>query len=294
MSTYLARRAVPVLLLSMVAASAALAQNTNRGGAMRFAEMDTNGDGVITRREWRGNDRSFEVQDWNEDGILSGDEVQQGTRRRPADRFPANEPAGYHDWTAAGFSALDRNRDGRISRNEWQDDVETFRRVDRNGDAVLSRAEFLGDISAGDGNINAGRSGESIQMRNSDERFESVDTNNDGRLSRGEWRGTAERFNALDENRDGVLTRAEFGTPRETGSEARSESWKQGYARGIGEGRQAGREDKQMRNQWDLEGQRELETADNGYEAHFGARAEYQEGYREGFRSGYRQGFGPR
>ena len=283
------RRGGLVLLLTMVCASAALAQDTNRA-AMRFAEMDTNGDGVVTRREWRGNDRAFEAQDWNEDGILSGDEVRPGARRRAADRSPADQASGYDDWTATGFSALDRNRDQRISRSEWDYDLETFRRVDRNGDAVLSRAEFLGDISPGRGGVTPGRSGDNTQRGYSDERFESIDTNDDGRLSRGEWRGTAERFNGLDENRDGVLTRAEFGIPRET----RSEAWKQGHARGIAEGRQAGKEDKQMRNQWDLEGQRELETADSGYEARMGVRTEYQEGYREGFRSGYREGFGPR
>ena len=260
--------------------------------AMRFAGMDENRDGVITRREWRGNDRSFENQDWNRDGILSGDEVRQGARRRGADTAAATGSTGrfaYDDWTAAGFSTLDRNRDQRVSREEWQADVETFRRVDRNSDGVLSRGEFLGDDDQAR-TVDQGRTVDTPQGRYLDERFESVDANNDGRVSRGEWRGTAERFNALDENRDNSLTRAEFGTPRQ----ARSEAWQQGYTRGVAEGRQAGKEDKQLRNQWDLEGQRELETADSGYEARLGVRAQYQEGYREGFRAGYREGFGPR
>ena len=63
----------------VVLTSAATAQ-----GQMRFQGMDTNGDGVITRREWRGNDNSFRNQDWNGDGILSGDEVRTGRAGRPA------------------------------------------------------------------------------------------------------------------------------------------------------------------------------------------------------------------
>jgi len=35
--------------------------------AMRFQGMDSNRDGVITRREWRGSDTSFRTQDWNGD-----------------------------------------------------------------------------------------------------------------------------------------------------------------------------------------------------------------------------------
>lgn len=49
---------------------------------MRFKGMDTNGDGVITRREWRGNDRSFRNHDRNGDGVLSGSEVRPGGRKR--------------------------------------------------------------------------------------------------------------------------------------------------------------------------------------------------------------------
>ncbi len=42
----------------------------------RFRGMDRNGDGVITRDEWRGNDQSFRNHDRNGDGILSGDELR--------------------------------------------------------------------------------------------------------------------------------------------------------------------------------------------------------------------------
>ena len=48
---------------------------------MRFRGMDRNGDGRITRAEWRGSAQSFRQHDWNNDGVLSGDEVRPGALR---------------------------------------------------------------------------------------------------------------------------------------------------------------------------------------------------------------------
>jgi hypothetical protein len=70
-------------------------------------------------------------------------------------------------------------------------------------------------------------------------------------------------------------------------------AYREGQARGVTEGRQAGREDAQ-RTHWDLEGQHELLLADSGYRPEFGSRSDYQEGYRAGFRQGYGDGFGGR
>ena len=271
-------RQITFALVFGLAASTAAAQASQQR-AMRFAGMDTNNDGVVTRAEWEGSTRAFEIEDWNGDGILSGEEVRPGAKRRArgADSRapePAYRPAAYDDWTASGFTALDLNRDGRISRDEWRFDIATFQRVDGDRDDALSRAEFTGEREEASGRNN---------------RLPYLDSNKDGRVSRAEWRGTAERFDALDANRDGQLTRQELRAPAAT---PQSEAWRQGQARGLVEGRQAGKEDRERNQGWDLDGQRELETADSGYEARFGPRADYQTGYREAFRRGYREGWG--
>jgi hypothetical protein len=53
---------------------------------IRFARMDADGDGVISRAEWSGTAEGFRDADWNGDGVLSGVELQPGERynRRPA------------------------------------------------------------------------------------------------------------------------------------------------------------------------------------------------------------------
>ena len=131
----------------------------------------------------------------------------------------------------------------------------------------------------------------SAQLRVAPEsmRFQEMDTDRNGEISREEWRGA---FDRLDANRDGRLTIQEVGNSTEPVSPQQSAAYRAGYERGRSEGVQAGKEDKPR--VWDLEGQRELETADAGYEARMGDRAEYQAGYRTGFRRGYREGFGPR
>lgn len=237
-----------------------------RYGRIRFQEMDLNHDGVITRSEWRGNARSFRNQDWNGDGILSGNELRIGARR----------PAGNTVGTSGRqdrFVELDRNGDGRLTRGEWVGSAVMFDALDANGDGIVTRAEAVGTNAGGQND------------------FSRIDANNDGIIARSEWQWNAAAFDRLDVNRDGRLSRYEFDNAP-SGQPQQSVAFRAGYDRGQQEGVQAGREDRPRG--WDLEGQRELETADSGYQSRMGDRADYQAGYRSGFRRGYREGFGSR
>src|SRR5215470_2863518 len=46
---------------------------------------------------------------------------------------------------------------------------------------------------------------------NGEKRMKTMDVNNDGAISRDEWKGKPEAFNRIDKNGDGLLTREEFG-----------------------------------------------------------------------------------
>jgi hypothetical protein len=61
-------------------------QQPQQNQQIRFARMDANGDGVITRAEWTGTEQGFRDADWNGDDVLSGVELQPGERynRQPA------------------------------------------------------------------------------------------------------------------------------------------------------------------------------------------------------------------
>lgn len=164
------------------------------GGNIRFQGMDRNGDGRITRDEWRGSDQSFRVHDSNGDGVLSGAEIRAaGGAGTVVDRdYNPNsyEPA---DWTQRGFQRLDYNRDNRLTRDEWHYDLETFLRIDRNRDNAISLNEYLGNDFDDD------RS----------DRFDFLDANRNNRVERSEWHGSQQAFDWLDANRDGSLSRSE-------------------------------------------------------------------------------------
>ncbi len=182
------------------------------------------------------------------------------------------------------FREMDRDDDGVITRAEWRGSLQSFREHDTNHDGVLSGDEIW--VSRGRG-LTRNREGERDRAA-----FGDLDRNGNGVITSGEWRGPTEEFRALDTDHDGVLTAREY---REGANLLDSPAYRAGRDRGLIDGRQAGKEDKTINGgKWDLDGQRELETADAGYTASVGPRDEYQAGYRTGFRAGYREGFGPR
>ena len=169
-------------------------ERRGRPARQRFAEMDANGDGRISRDEWRGSAQSFRVHDWNRDGMIAGNELRDAVRQAQADTLEDYDAVdSLNDWSASRFTALDQNRDGRITRAEWQYDPDSFYRVDRDRNNVLSRAEFLG----GDFDDDRG------------DRFDYLDADGNNRVTRQEWHASADAFTWLDRNRDGVLSRVE-------------------------------------------------------------------------------------
>ena len=85
------------------------------------------------------------------------------------------------------------NRSGRIERAEWSGTRAAFGRMDRNADGVLTRRELLSDTVVADGADDFGL----------------LDNNNNGVVSRGEWRDGVASFNRYDINRNSVISRGE-------------------------------------------------------------------------------------
>ena len=95
----------------------------------RFADLDDNNDGRLTRDEWHGSAAVFDALDANRDGVLTRAEAV-GTEGDARDEFRSVDVNGdgsiarteWH-WNVAAFDRLDANRDGRLSRQEFEDNT---------------------------------------------------------------------------------------------------------------------------------------------------------------------------
>jgi len=148
-----------------------------------FTSLDRNQDGLLTRREWRGDIATFRQIDRNRDNQISQTEFLNGD-------------AGYDlDVDVTDFDEIDDNYNGRVERREWRGTRATFERLDRNRDGWLSRRE----LAAND-----------VAVATSDDGFTEADINHNGVITANEWRSGSAAFNRHDRNRDGVITRAEY------------------------------------------------------------------------------------
>jgi Ca2+-binding EF-hand superfamily protein len=113
------------------------ASNDDRGD--NFDDLDWNNNGTVERSEWHGGLDEFRWLDRNSDGVLS--------------RFEVAGADNSFD-TYDQFQNLDYDRDGAISHAEWHWSRNSFTQRDTNRDGVLSRREF--DASGGSPGNTAG------------------------------------------------------------------------------------------------------------------------------------------
>lgn len=120
--------AVGLLLLAPVSQAAPGA----KGGHDRFAALDTNGDGVITREEAdAGSAARRQAIDANGDGEISFEEMAAQVRSRREER--ARER----------FAELDANGDGRVTVDELPDrGARMFDLLDADDDGRVTREEI--------------------------------------------------------------------------------------------------------------------------------------------------------
>lgn len=136
----------------------------------------------------------------------------------------ADREAADHADERTRFRGLDRNKDGTVSRAEWDGNDSSFRNHDWNRDGVLSGPEIDPRAVRPDERAaprvapravpRAATPAAKPRSESDEVLFARKDTNRDGRLSRAEWTLDARTFERLDANNDGWLSRYEFGVGR--------------------------------------------------------------------------------
>ena len=166
------------------------------GRGPRMMRMDADGDGKISRDEFRGPAEVFDRMDRNGDGVLEHDELAKGREERMAQMKAVWDQIGKDEM----FDAIDANGDGVVTKDE-------FKSADLGqivGQAMMKARAALGMGGRG-GNGKEGGKGGLIQ------RF---DKDGDGLLSADEFPRGREVFERLDENGDGLLDSKEVEAGR--------------------------------------------------------------------------------
>ena len=113
----------------------------DQGARDAFRRIDTNGDRTLQFSEIQAaRARMFDRLDANHNGLLDADEVRAAVERVKSKRdFQSAQFAGFQ----AQAGRMDRNGDGRISRDEFAAFIpDRLLRADTNGDDALSISEL--------------------------------------------------------------------------------------------------------------------------------------------------------
>lgn len=108
------------------------------------------------------------------------------------------------------FQSLDDNRDGRITRDEWDGNERSFRNHDWNGDGVLSGNEVRTGAQRNTELADHEPNRFERNLNWTKQNFTSLDHNRDGRISANEWHYDFETFRRVDANRNDSLSLDEF------------------------------------------------------------------------------------
>ena len=153
---------------------AAMTDEQGKGGRRMLMQFDKNGDGKVGRDEFPGGDEKFKELDKNGDGFIAEDEVPRGGKdgkkgkkpgepekpgqpTTPTEPAMPGQPGGAGGGGAGGaggsgglggvsglFAALDKDRDGKLSRAEFPGTDDEWRRLDKDSNGWITPDEASG------------------------------------------------------------------------------------------------------------------------------------------------------
>ncbi len=188
-------RALGVSLAVLALAGTAQAQQQERrfNPVATIIQLDANGDQTIERDEVPESGRdAFETL------LKAGDENKNGKLEQQEIRGLLQKLQAEGNRGAERFKAMDKDEDGKISKEEFEGPAPLFGRLDADNDGFITREE-----------------GARFALANRPEaagmdRFKAMDKDGDGKVSKEEFPGRAPLFDRLDTNKDGFIQPGEM------------------------------------------------------------------------------------
>jgi Ca2+-binding EF-hand superfamily protein len=186
-----------------------------------FDAYDLDADGKVTSDEFKGDAETFRLLDKNADGVITLDELGLPADYKPRPKPPQapgggpgkGKPGRGKGAGAERLKKMDKDGDGRITKEEFTGPAEMFARLDRNGDGCLDQADFAPDARPpGDGKPPEGGMpppGGGFDPEAIKARWKAMDKDGDGKVSREEYTGKMP-FEKIDGDGDGFLTDADL------------------------------------------------------------------------------------
>ena len=102
-------------------------------------QFDTDGDGKVSEVEFNGPDGPFAHMDKDGDGFIDENEAPKGP---PPGRSHDRQGSQKSGKRGGGFmTRFDKDKDGKVSRGEFDGPDEHFTPLDKNGDGVITEDE---------------------------------------------------------------------------------------------------------------------------------------------------------
>ena len=201
-----------------VGGSQTVAAQTNggaNGDCLSYSSTDANGDGTITRDEWAAwRQNGFGTLDVDGNGEISRDEY--------IGCFGTGMQGGYaeSDRTAGNMADVDTNGDGSISADEYRTAAQDAQHKAGTPDGMILLHRFI-LVPAIVTDEDVAKMGAPEAAVRSAQMFRTLDTDNNGKLSRDEWtvhgsmqadlsKDAGASFDQMDADGSGTLSKDEF------------------------------------------------------------------------------------